>query len=325
MVDPEGGAGMAETRTESSHERSTGLDMLPATAALGLLADGQIEAAAAVRNAIPAIARAASMVAGCLASGGRLADAAAGSSALMALADALELPGTFGMERHRIVLLVAGGDAALETLAGGPEDDSGEAARRVAAARLGAGDCLVAVSASGTTPFAVGALDEALLRGAKTVGIANNGETPLLARADAPILLETPPELVAGSTRMGAGTAQKIALNMLSTAVAIQLGHVHDGHMVNVRADNRKLERRAARMVAAIGGCREAEALSLLERTGGAVKPAVLMAAGAATPDIALELLEGTDHNLRAALSRLEGERKLPATRNLNGSTGRLT
>jgi len=300
---------MAAARTEALHELSAGLDGLPAVSVLGRLAEAQIEAAACVRDAIPEIARAASLLAECLSTGGRLAYAAAGSSALMALADALELPGTFGIPRGRIVLLVAGGDAALDALAGGPEDDAAEASRRVAAAGLGTGDCLIAVSASGTTPYAMGALEEAARRGARTVGIANNRGAPLLAAADAAVLLETPAELIAGSTRMGAGTAQKIALNMLSTLAAVHLGHVHDGWMVDVRADNLKLKDRAARMVSAIGGCPQAEALSLLEQAGGSVKPAVLMAAGAATLDAALELLDGTGHNLRAALSRLEGSR----------------
>jgi N-acetylmuramic acid 6-phosphate etherase len=316
---------MAGMHTEALHECSSGLDMLPASSVLGLLAEGQIEAAKAVRNAIPEIARAASMLAECLSAGGRIAYAAAGSSALMALADALELPGTFGISRDRIVLLTAGGDGALDSLAGGPEDDAVEAARRVAAAGLGAGDCLVAVSASGTTPYASGALEEAARRGAKTVGIANNRETPLLMKADAAVLLATPPELIAGSTRMGAGTAQKIALNMLSTLTAIHLGHVHDGYMVDVRTDNLKLRARAARIVSAIGGCREAKALSLLDRTGGAVKPAVLLAAGAATLESALELLDGTGHNLRSALSRLQGAEAPAKAEPDNRSTGRMT
>jgi N-acetylmuramic acid 6-phosphate etherase len=300
---------MAATRTEALHDRAGGLDIAPAATVLGLLADAQVEAAGAVRPAIPALAEAASIVSQCLAAGGKLAYAAAGSSALMALADALELPGTFGIPRDRIVILIAGGNAALDNLTGGPEDDSGQGASNVATAGLTGGDCLIAVSASGTTPYAIGALEEAKRRGLKSIAIANNADTPLLAKADVAVLLATPPEVIAGSTRMGAGTAQKIALNMLSTMAAIKLGHVHDGYMVNLHADNLKLKRRAARIVSAITGCSEDDALALLDKTGGAVKPAVLLAAGAASADAALELLEGTDHNLRSALSRLEGSR----------------
>jgi N-acetylmuramic acid 6-phosphate etherase len=300
---------MAPARTEALHEHAGGLDQQPPATVLGFLADAQVEAAGAVRGAIVAIADAAAIVAETLAGGGRLAYAAAGSSGLMALADALELPGTYGIPRERIVVLFAGGAEALNNLAGAPEDDAAGAAREVAEADLGKGDCLIAVSASGSTPYAVGALKEAARLGARTIAIANNAGSPLLELAEAPILLATPPELIAGSTRMGAGTAQKIALNMLSTLAAIHLGHVHDGYMVNLNADNTKLRGRAARIVAAIAGCDEKAALAALEQTGGQVKPAILLAAGAADMKTAEELLDGTGRRLRPALSKLEGSR----------------
>ena len=299
---------MAEKRTEALHEHAGGLDQQPPAVVLGFLADAQVQAAEAVRGAIGSIADAAKIVAGTLGAGGRLAYAAAGSSGLMALADALELPGTYGIPRARIVVLFAGGAAALQDMAGAPEDDAAQAAREVADAGLGKGDCLIAVSASGSTPYAVGALEEAVRRGARTIAIANNAGSPLLECAEAPILLATPPELIAGSTRMGAGTAQKIALNMLSTLAAIHLGHVHDGYMVSIFADNIKLRGRAARIVAAIAGCGEKAALAALEKTGGEVKPAVLIAAGA-DAKTAEELLDGTGRRLRPALSKLEGSR----------------
>ncbi len=300
---------MAQKRTEALHDRAAGLDMQPPATVLRFLAEAQAEAAKSVQGAIEQIAEAASVAASCLAGGGRLAYAAAGSSGLMALADGLELPGTYGIARDRIVILIAGGSQALVDLAGGPEDDATQAASDVANAGLSSGDCLIALSASGSTPYAIGALEEAKRRGLKTIAIANNAGAPLLALAGTPILLATPPELIAGSTRMGAGTAQKIALNMLSTLMAVHLGHVHDGHMVNLHADNLKLKGRAARIVATIAAVSEAEALVLLDRSGGSVKPAILLAAGAADADAALELLEGTGHNLRSALSRLEGSK----------------
>ncbi len=300
---------MAQLRTEALHEHAGGLDTRPPATVLRFLADAQVQAAGAVHDAIGEIAEAAAIVADCLAKGGKLAYAAAGSSGLMALADALELPGTYGIVRDRIVILLAGGTEALSNLAGAPEDDSAQGATDVANAGIGAGDCLIAVSASGSTPYAVGALEEAARRGARTISIANNEDSPLLELAEAPILLRTPPELIAGSTRMGAGTAQKIALNMLSTLAAIHLGHVHDGYMVNLHADNLKLKRRAARIVSAIAGCDETRALALLEKTGGAVKPAILLAAGAADIEAAKELLDRTGQKLRPALSSLEGSR----------------
>ncbi|RWO54293.1 N-acetylmuramic acid 6-phosphate etherase [Mesorhizobium sp.] len=305
---------MAETRTEALHQNAEGLDIQAPDAILSCLANAQIEAAKAVRGAVPAIAKAAEIIASRLNSGGKLAYAAAGSSGLMALADALELPGTFGIQRDRIATLIAGGDDAFKALAGGPEDDTDEASAAVAAAGIGEGDCLIAVSASGSTPYAVRALEEARARGAATIAIANNKNAPLLRLADIAILLETPPELIAGSTRMGAGTAQKIALNMLSTLAAIHLGHVHDGYMVNLMADNIKLRDRAARIVAAISGRDRDDAARLLEISGGAVKTAILLAAGAASADAAQKMLEGTGQKLRPALSAIEGNMRQKAS-----------
>ena len=301
---------MAQLRTEALHEHAEGLDMQPPAAVLGFLADAQVEAARSVQGAISQIAAAAAIAAECLGSGGRIAYAAAGSSGLMALADGLELPGTYGITRDRIVILLAGGAAAFHDLPGGPEDDAVQAAKEVADAGLTSGDCLIAVSASGTTPYALGALEEAARRGVRTIAIANNPGTPLLEKAEAPILLATPPELIAGSTRMGAGTAQKIALNMLSTLAAIHLGHVHDGYMVNLLADNLKLKGRAARIVAAVAGCSETDARTALEKTGGAVKPAILVAAGAVDRAAAEKLLAGTGGRVRPALATFEGSRE---------------
>jgi N-acetylmuramic acid 6-phosphate etherase len=310
---------MAQTRTEALHRNAEGLDTRSPQEILSSLAEGQIEAAQAVRAAVPAIAEAALLVAGSLKAGGRLVYAAAGSSGLMALADALELPGTYGIERERILILIAGGEEALRDLAGAPEDDAGAAADAVAQAGVGAGDCVISLSASGSTPYALGALDEAKRRGAATIAIANNRGAPLLERADAAILLETPPEVIAGSTRMGAGTAQKIALNMLSTLAAVHLGHVHDGYMVNLFADNAKLRGRAARIVAAVAGIAPDEAERRLEESGGAVKTAILLAAGAKDAGAARTMLERSGQKLRPALSEIRGERKgdrLPSRQN---------
>lgn len=298
---------MAATRTEQVHPHAAGLDVQPPETILSRLAAAQAEAASVVASATDDIAKAASRVAETLRAGGRLAYAAAGSSGLMAIADALELPGTFGIPRERIELLLAEGLDNLFTLPAAPEDDETRAARDVAKAGLGKGDCLIALSASGTTPYAVAALEAARAAGAATIGIANNEGAPLLELADVAILLPTPPEVIAGSTRMGAATAQKIALNMISTMAAIHLGHVHDGYMVNVKADNRKLRARAARIVSAISGASENAAADHLQASGGAVKTAVLLAAGAAGVEAAEKLLGAADQNLRRALAQLDG------------------
>ncbi len=298
---------MAAPRTEELHPHAAGLDTQPAETILGFLAAAQVEAASVVQSAVKPIAEAAARAAATLRAGGRLAYAAAGSSGLMALADAVELPGTFGIARDRIELLLAEGAANLLDLPAAPEDDESRAARDVAAARIGKGDCLIALSASGTTPYAVAALQAAKAAGAATIAIANNDGAPLLKLADIAILLPTPPELIAGSTRMGAATAQKIALNMMSTLMAIELGHVHDGHMVNLRAENKKLRQRAARIVAAISKQDEQAAAAWLDAAGGSVKHAVLLAAGAADMATASRLLEGADQNLRRAMAELDG------------------
>jgi len=297
---------MGNTTTESANAQSAGLDLLKPDAALAALFRGQADAVAAVRPALPDIARAASVAADTLRIGGRLVYAAAGSSGLMAFADALELPGTFGIARDRIKVLFAGGAPSLETFVGGPEDDAALGVRDVEKADIAAEDCVIAVSASGSTPYTVGALGHGAKRGARTVAMANNAGSPLLALAETAILLPTPPELVAGSTRMGAGTAQKVALNMLSTLMAIALGHVVDGHMVNLVADNTKLEERAARMVATLAHCDRQTALDCLARANGSAKVAILLAAGVPDKDSAAQLLEDQSRNLRSALTAID-------------------
>ena len=298
---------MPSTNTEAQNGFAVGLDLKPPQEILAILHAAQVAAAEGVKKAIPQIEKAAAIVARKLATGGRLVYAAAGSSGLMALADGLELPGTFGIANHRITVLLAGGKESLSDLAGGPEDDAAQAKHDVRSAGLGNGDCLISLSASGTTPYAVSAVRMAIELGATTIGIANNEATELLHQADAPILLQTPAEIIAGSTRMGAATAQKIALNMISTLAAIHLGHVQDGHMVNVHADNIKLKHRARGIVSAITGCSADEAAHYLEKAGGSVKMAILLGAGAKDVSHATQLLESTEQKLRPALSTIEG------------------
>jgi N-acetylmuramic acid 6-phosphate etherase len=298
-------AGNMATRTESQDPRAAGIDERDPVDALGLLLDGQISAAQSVRTSLPAIARLADAAASTIKNGGRLFYAAAGSSGLMALADALEIPGTFGIARDRVIILFAGGQAALSDMVGGVEDDVAQARTDVLSQNIGSDDLLIALSASGATPYALAAADAARAAGAKTAGIANNPDTPLLLTTDFPVLLPTPPEILAGSTRMGAGTAQKIALNMMSTLMAMKLGHVHDGLMVNVRADNAKLLRRSRDIVAAIAGCTIDEAARYLDLAGGAVKSAILLARGARDRLQAESLLESSGQMLRPALSEI--------------------
>ena len=296
---------MQKPATETLHKRAHGLDLEePATIAMALL-EGQSDAASSVRAASRSMITASRTAAETIRKGGALAYTAAGSSGLMALSDALELPGTFGISRNQIKVLFAGGPPWLDTFRGGPEDDEELARNDVTANNISQTDCMIAVSASGSTPYAVAALQEAKRKGAATIAIANNEICPLLEAADTAIFLPTPPELVAGSTRMGAGTAQKIALNVLSTLMAIELGHVVDGHMVNLTVENTKLRGRAAGMIATLASCSMEHALHCLDRSDGSVKAAILLACGAADSVKAQELLQSNNGNVRSAMAAL--------------------
>ena len=301
---------MTVSGTEARHELGLSLHALPPADVLARLLEGQTQAAAQVAPAIPAIEAAAQAAADVLAADGRLAYAGAGSSGLMALSDALELAGTFGIPPERTPMLFAGGADALIRMTGAVEDDSADAVADVAAAGLGPGDAIICVSASGGTPYTVGAAEAAADRGASVIAIANVAGSRLLAVGDVAVLLDTGAELVAGSTRMGAATAQKIALNMISTLVGLMLGHVHDGYMVNLVADNAKLRGRAARIVADVAGIDGPAADAALAEARGAVKPAVLIAAGARSAEDADRLLAGSGGHLGAALDALRAENR---------------
>jgi N-acetylmuramic acid 6-phosphate etherase len=291
------------TTTETMDTAFVGLDTWPDAKILEALAAGQERAIAAVRKALPDIARAAEAIAAKLKRGGRLAYAGAGTSIRVAVQDGSELPATFGFPPERLVYLIAGGkDAMFETMADA-EDDAEAGAE--AAQGLSKGDSLIAVAASGATPYTVAAVQTARKLGALTVAISNNAATPLGAAAEIEIVLLSAPEVISGSTRMGAGTAQKAALNLLSTLVNIKLGAVHDGLMVNVRAENAKLKRRAARIVMRISGADDAKAMAALETTAGDVKTAILICSGVASRAEAQVVLAATDGNLRRALETL--------------------
>ena len=293
---------MASTETVSA--RFKGLDTWPDEAILTAFSDVQETAVAAVRAAQPAIAGAAESIAARSGDAGRLIYTGAGSSGVIAGLDGIELGGTFSWPDDRLAFVLAN-SSVTSGIVGGPEDDVALAQSMMADLRLRPEDSVIAVAASGTTPFTLAAIDAARNAGSLTVGIANNRSAPLLARVDYPILLETGAEVIAGSTRMGAGTAQKAALNMLSSLTMIRLGHIHDGMMVNLRIENAKLRQRAVGTIMHIAGCSEREAVEALGRTDDRIKPAVLVARGVALPD-ADRLLAARRGNLRAALADLE-------------------
>lgn len=295
---------MADRPTEARHRHSAGIQALPGAEVLACLLDAQGEALAAVAPALPALDAAAEAAARALAGGGRLAYAGAGSSGLMALADCLELAGTFGIPASRTPMLFAGGSAALLHMTGSYEDDADLARADVAEAGIEAGDAVICVAASGATPYTLAVAHAAREAGATVIGLSNTPGAPLLDAADVPVLIDTGPEVVNGSTRLGAGTAQKVALNLISVLLGVRLGHVHDGYMVNLVADNAKLADRAERIVAAVSGQDRGCAKMALATAGGAVKPAILIAAGLA-PDRARAALNDSGGVLGPALAAL--------------------
>ena len=294
---------MTQSTTESLHDQAVGLDVRPATEAAAILGQAQIDAARAVLQATDTLGSASVAMAEAIRRGGSLYYTAAGSSGLMAAADAMELGGTFGIGPDQIHIVMAGGLPTSAEMPGDTEDDTEMLAE--ALAQISQNDVMIAVTASGSTPFTIEAARVARARGATVIGIANNADAPLFDLADHSVLLATPPEVLSGSTRMGAGTSQKIALNMMSTLMAMNLGHVHDGMMINLRADNQKLKDRACRIVAAIADVSGDRAAEVLGAAGGEVKPAILIAAGAATLTEAKERLEESGGHLRPALETL--------------------
>lgn len=291
-------------QTEQHHNRAIGIDALDDLDILNILLDGQIDAVNSVRSAIPSIKKAAEMMAKTITSGGSLIYAAAGSSGLMGLADGLELPGTFSIDKQAIKILLAGGQASLTDLAGDSEDDH-QAAKQDAAG-IGRHDCIIAISASGSTPYALAVVEAAREVGASVIGISNTPDTPILNHADVAIYLPTPAEVIAGSTRLGAGSAQKVTLNMMSTLMGIRLGHVYDGYMVNLYADNKKLIERATRIVSNIGNCAAEKAGVYLNQSEGSVKLASLLALGASDLNTARRIMGNAGQNLRQAISELK-------------------
>lgn len=291
--------------TAASTDQTRQIDNMPPQAALSAMLASQIAAARTVEQAIPAMELAAKVIAEALEGGHCLTYAAAGSSGLMALSDGCELPGTFRIPQSQIRIAMAGGVPADGHMPGGTEDDTNSAAADTAHMR--AGDVAIILSASGTTPYALAVAKAARAKGARTIAIANTAGSTLLGMADIAICLPTAPEVIAGSTRLGAGTAQKIALNMISTLVGVLLGHVHDGLMVNLHPDNIKLRKRAAGIVMQISGASEAQAETALTASNYDTKKAVLIASGASA-DRATVLLTTHRQRLRHCLAALRSE-----------------
>jgi N-acetylmuramic acid 6-phosphate etherase len=288
--------------TEGPSSRYAGIDLWQADEIVDAMIEAQFDAVAAARAARRALQRAAIAMEARLRFRGRLVYAGAGTSGRLAVQDGAELMPTFSWPEERLVLLMAGGREALLRAVEGAEDEADQARCLVRRHVIDRHDVVIAVAASGTTPFTLACLREAKARGALTIGIANNPGTPLLAESDHPVLLDTGAEPIAGSTRLKAGTAQKIALNVLSSVLMILLGRVYRGLMVDVQATNRKLVQRSEEMLVRLTSCDHEAARDALRRANGSVKLAVLLLNGCSVDD-GLRLIAQANGRLGAALA----------------------
>lgn len=296
--------------TEDVRSRFADLDLWPTHKLVQEMLEEQLVAAAAVQSQAELIAKAAEDAAGRLSDpNGRLIYVGAGTSGRIAVMDGVELGPTFDWDDERLAYLLAGGRDALLSSIEGAEDDGlvgEEEMRRLAPT---SNDVVVGVAASGRTPYTVAAVRMAEAAGALTIGFASNAGTALLQSVAHPIFLNTGAEVIAGSTRMKAGTAQKIALNTFSTAVMVRLGRVYAGLMINMRLANQKLQIRALEMIRGVTHVERSIAEDALDRAGGDIKLAMLIALGE-TPEQSAASLHAVGGNLRAAIERSKSDKK---------------
>lgn len=289
-------------RTEQISPRYVELDSWSTAEMIAAMYEGQLAAAAAVRGALGAIGAAVEEAVPALQRGGRIVYAGAGTSGRIGVQDGSELPPTYDWPTDRLVFAVAGGLDALVRSAEQAEDNEAAGARVMEEAKINASDVVIGIAASGTTPFTVGVLRAANAANAVTIAIASNPGAPLFESARHRILVDTGSEVIAGSTRMNAGTAQKIVLNLFSTTVMIKMGRIYRGLMVDMRARNAKLRRRAVAIVSEIIRCDAGDATRYLDQAEGDVKTAVLIGIGLDRAK-AVQLLEEHGGNLRSAIA----------------------
>ncbi|GHF18269.1 N-acetylmuramic acid 6-phosphate etherase [Streptomyces griseoluteus] len=295
---------LATLTTEAFRPELAGIDQLPTLDIARLMNGEDTGVPAAVAARLPEIAAAVDAVAARMERGGRLVYAGAGTAGRLGVLDASECPPTFNTAPGQVVGLIAGGPGALVNSVEGAEDSPGLARADLDALKLTPDDSVVGVSASGRTPYAIGAVEHARAAGALTVGLSCNANSALAAAAEHGIEVVVGPELLTGSTRLKAGTAQKLVLNMLSTITMIRLGKTYGNLMVDVRASNAKLRARSRRIVAQATGAPDAEIESALREADGEVKTAILIILAGVDGSTATRLLEESDGRLRAALKK---------------------
>ena len=289
--------------TEQSYAGAQDLDSLPAEQILGILNSADAEIPAAVAQEIPRIASAVEAIADALTRGGHLVYIGAGTSGRLGVLDAAECPPTFNVPPDLVRGIMAGGHDALSRSAEVSEDDPAAGARDLLASGFGSGDVLVGIAASGRTPYVLGAVAQARSMGAITCGISCTPDSELSRAVDYPIEPKPGPEVLAGSTRLRAGTATKLVLNMISTAVMIRLGHVYGNWMVNVQPTNRKLTERARRIIRQTTGVSQERATDLLEAGGNSVRTAIIMEKIKVSRGEAERLLAQAGGRIREALA----------------------
>lgn len=288
--------------TEQANPRSANLDQLSALEIVQLMNAEDATVAAAVQAALPQIATAVEAIAARLLAGGRLIYAGAGTSGRLGVLDAAECVPTFGVTPDVVQARIAGGARAVTEAVEGGEDDRAAGRADLLALNLTAQDAVVGVAASGRTPYVVAALEAAAETGALTVGVVCSAPAPVLDAAQIKIAVLTGPEVLTGSTRLKAGTAQKMVLNMLSTGAMTLCGKVYGNLMVDVKVTNTKLAARARRIVAQVGQVDEETAAALLAQTGQAIKPAIVMARRGVDAAEAARLLAAAGGFLRRVL-----------------------
>ncbi len=294
---------MSTLETETPHPDHPKLDEYETRNLVGALIDDQGRAAEAVRRVADSIAAAVNAAVPRLEAGGRLIYVGAGTSGRLGLLDSVELYPTFSWPPERAVALMAGGRDAVYRAIEGAEDDQERGAQDLRGVSPTANDVVLALAASGTTPYVMGALAAARFLGALTIGIANNAGAPVAREAEIGIVLETGHELISGSTRLKAGTAQKIALNTFSSAVMVRMNKVYGNLMVDLKPTNAKLIERAIRLTVLATGAHEDKARATLGECGFHVKVAIVAIAGNLTPGQARERLAAVHGSVRAALA----------------------
>ena len=290
-------------KTESPSLEHTELDGYSIDDLVGAFTDDQLVAVNAVRAARGQIAAAVAAALPLLARGGRLIYVGAGTSGRLGLLDSVELYPTFSWPRERAIALLAGGSQAVYQAAEGAEDNAAQGALDLNATIAGPNDVVIALAAAGTTPYTLGALRAARKAGALTIGIANNADAPLTLEAEIGITLDTGAELISGSTRLKAGTAQKITLNTISSSLMVRLNKVYGNLMVDLKPTNAKLVRRAIRLTMLATGASEAIAQETLEACGFQIKVAIIAIAKEIDVEAAAARITAANGSVRAALA----------------------